>query len=79
MNSVLSAIPTYWMSLFKLPCWVIKATDRVRRDFLWSGPDIDHPSWRLVGWNNLCRARDQGGWGILALANFNQALLGKWW
>lgn len=79
MNSVLSTIPTYWMSIFRMPCWVIKKNDRIRRDFLWSGHDINHPRCHLVRWNNLCRPRDQGGWGILDLARFNQALLGKWW
>ncbi|XP_039123641.1 uncharacterized protein LOC120260266 [Dioscorea cayenensis subsp. rotundata] len=79
VNSVLSAIPTYWMSLFKVPCWVIKKINRIRRDFLWSGTDIDHPKCRLVGWKTLCRPREFGGWGILDLHCFNQALLGKWW
>lgn len=79
VNSVLTALPTYWMSLFRLPSWVIKEINRIRRDFLWSGTDIDHPSYRLIGWNNICRTRDQGGWGILDLYNFNQALMGKWW
>ncbi|XP_039136364.1 uncharacterized protein LOC120273726 [Dioscorea cayenensis subsp. rotundata] len=78
VNSVLLVVPTYWMSLFRLPKWVIKAIDRIRRDFLWSGPDIDHPGCRLVAWNNICRAKEQGGWGILALSSFNLALLGKW-
>ncbi|XP_039127495.1 uncharacterized protein LOC120263599 [Dioscorea cayenensis subsp. rotundata] len=76
VNSVLSTLPTYWMSLFRLPKWVIKAIDRIRRDFLWSGPDIDHPGCRLVAWKNICRAKEQGGWGILDLSTFNLALLG---
>ncbi|XP_039122000.1 uncharacterized protein LOC120258608 [Dioscorea cayenensis subsp. rotundata] len=79
VNSVLSAIPTYWMPLFKVLCWVIKKINRIRRDFLWSGTDIDHPKCRLVGWKTLCRPREFGGWGILDLQCFNQALLGKWW
>lgn len=45
---------------------------------MWSGPDIDHPGDRLVGWKNLCRYVTRG-WGILDLATFNQALLEKWW
>ncbi|XP_039129107.1 uncharacterized protein LOC120265301 [Dioscorea cayenensis subsp. rotundata] len=67
------------MSIFRLPRWVVKGIDRIRRDFLWSGPDIDHPGCRLVCWKNLCRPRDHGGWGILDLDCFNKALLGKWW
>lgn len=40
VNSVLSAIPTYWMSIFRLLCWVSKRIDRLKRDFLWSSPDL---------------------------------------
>ncbi|XP_039120313.1 uncharacterized protein LOC120256691 [Dioscorea cayenensis subsp. rotundata] len=78
LNSVLSSLPTYWMSIFRLPRWVIKDIDRARRDFLWSGHDIDIPKCRLVAWQNICRSKEQGGWGILDLYAFNRALLGKW-
>lgn len=61
VNSVLSAFPTYQMSMFRLPKWVIKGLDRIRRDFLWSGLDIEKPGCRLVCWKNLYRPRDQGG------------------
>lgn len=67
------------MSIFRLPSWVIKAIDRIRRDFLWSGAEIDKPKMRLVSWNRICRPREHGGWGILNLDDFNLALLGKWW
>lgn len=67
------------MSLFHLPSWVIKKIDHLRRYFLWSGPDIDRPTCKLVCWKILCRPRNQGGWGILDLDIFKQALLGKWW
>ncbi|XP_039136185.1 uncharacterized protein LOC120273588 [Dioscorea cayenensis subsp. rotundata] len=79
INSVFSELPTYWMSIFRLPKWVCKCIDRLRRDFLWSGPDIDHPKCRLVNWRRLCLPRSQGGWGIINLEDFNCALLGKWW
>lgn len=71
VNSVLSALPTYWMSIFRLSLWVIKEIDRIRRDFLWSGPDIDYSGCRHVFGKNLCPPRDQGGCGILDLYNFN--------
>lgn len=77
VNLILSKIPTYWMPIFRLPCWVIKDIDCIRRDFLLSGPDIDHLGCRLVCWKNLCRPRDLLGWGILELSSINQALLGK--
>ncbi|XP_039145636.1 uncharacterized protein LOC120282866 [Dioscorea cayenensis subsp. rotundata] len=78
LNSVLSSLPTFWMSMFCLPKWVIKEIDRIRRDFLWSGPDMDIPRCRLVAWQAICRSKEQGGWGILNLSVFNMALLGKW-
>lgn len=78
INSVLLTVPMYWMSMYHLPNWVIKAIDRIRRDFLWSGPDIDHPGCRLVAWKNICRAKEQEGWGIRDLNSFNLALLGEW-
>lgn len=37
VNSMQSAIPTFWMSIFWLPGWVIIDIDRIRRDILWSG------------------------------------------
>lgn len=52
VNSVLTALPTYWMSIFRLPAWVIKKIDQLRRDFLWTGPDIDNPVFRLVSCNS---------------------------
>lgn len=79
LNSVLSAIPIFWMSIYKLPSWVVKSIDKIRRDFLWSGSDIQQSKIRLVRWSRLCRSREQGGWGILSLNSFNNAFLGKWW
>lgn len=77
VNSLLLALATYWMFIFRLPSWVIKAIDRIKRDFLWSGPDIEKPRCRLVSWKAICLACDQGGWEILDLHNVNQALLSK--
>ncbi|XP_039138867.1 uncharacterized protein LOC120276209 [Dioscorea cayenensis subsp. rotundata] len=78
INSVLSTVPVYWMSVFKLPAWVIKDIDQFRRDFLWKGPDLGSKGIRLVAWNRITRPKDMGGWGILNLSDFNIALLGKW-
>ncbi|XP_039119290.1 uncharacterized protein LOC120255543 [Dioscorea cayenensis subsp. rotundata] len=63
VNSVLSAIPTYWMSIFRLPGWVVKGIDRIRRDFLWSGPDINHPGCRRFLWKKSTSTSGSGGLG----------------
>lgn len=63
VNSVLTAIPTYWMSIFKLQFGSL-CIDKIRRDFLWSGPDTHHSKIRLVSWTRLCKSKEQGGWEI---------------
>lgn len=36
VNSVLLAIPSYYMSCFKIPKWTIIRMDKIRTDFLWA-------------------------------------------
>ena len=74
VKSVLSAIPSYWMSFLKLPSWVIKKIDSIRRSFLWNGGNAKC----LVNWKMVCLHRNHGGLGITDLRTFNQALLSKW-
>jgi hypothetical protein len=35
LNSVLTALPVYYMSVFKIQSWIIKKFDKIRRDFFW--------------------------------------------
>ena len=35
INSVLTAIPTYMLTVFQLRKWAIKKIDKIKRDFLW--------------------------------------------
>ena len=35
VNSVLSSLPTYFLTVFKMPKWAIKRIDKLRRSFLW--------------------------------------------
>lgn len=73
LNASLSATPTYFLSFFKAPDWVIKKMDRIRRSFFWAGSAIK-VSWRVV-----CSPRNVGGLGVRDLRSFNYALLAKWW
>lgn len=79
INSILSTIPTYWMSVFELPKWVIHDIDKIRRDFLWNTKESAHSKCRLVVQPQVCKTKNQKGWGVLNLRDFNYALLGKWW
>ena len=37
VNAVLTSIPTYYLTVFKLQKWAIKKIDKLRRSFLWKG------------------------------------------
>ena len=77
IESVLSTIPTYFLSLFRIPFGVIKEMEKIMRDFLWKGADGDGGD-HLVSWKEVIRAKDKGGLGIGRLKERNKALLFKW-
>lgn len=59
VTSVLSSIPIYFMSSFKLPKWVIKRLDRIRRDFLW-GKNDGARGISLINWPTVCLPKELG-------------------
>ncbi|XP_062085609.1 uncharacterized protein LOC133791706 [Humulus lupulus] len=77
IQSVLSSIPIYYLSLFCIPKSVVGIIEKLMRDFLWEGAEhsgADH----LVSWNEFCKSRSHGGLGIGNLALRNKAFLFKW-
>src|ERR1044072_7576368 len=77
INSVLSSIPLYFLSFFKMPAGVIAKCNTIMRKFLWGGPDCENKiAW--VSWRKLCKPKNEGGLGIKDMKLFNLALLGKW-
>jgi len=77
IRSVFTAIPLFYLSVFKAPDSVYKKFISIQRRFLWGwGRDRRAISW--VSWENLCRAREEGGLGIKDVRCFNYALLAKW-
>ena len=62
-KSVLSNLPTYYMSLFLMPEKVISILERILRNFFWEGnkgSKLNH----LVKWNMVIRALSKGGLGF---------------
>ena len=47
IQSVLSSLPIYYLSVFKVPISVINSMEKMMRDFLWEGGD-------LVGGDHSC-------------------------
>ncbi|KAJ4795769.1 RNA-directed DNA polymerase (reverse transcriptase)-related family protein [Rhynchospora pubera] len=79
LNSVLTASPLYFFSIFRCPAWVLTKIDRIRRNFLWgSYQSFDKKKFCLVSWQIITKQKEFGGWGILNLHHMNTALLGKW-
>ncbi|GKV46852.1 hypothetical protein SLEP1_g53813 [Rubroshorea leprosula] len=78
LNSVLSALPLFYMFLYLLPKSVLEELIRIQRNFLWGGTRTNKKiSW--VKWENVCRAKAKGGLGVPDLQRKNWAMLGKWW
>ena len=56
LKSILSSLPTYFLSLFTIPTHVANKIERLQRDFLW-GESKTH----LVGWDKVCTPLKNGG------------------
>ncbi|GKV50356.1 hypothetical protein SLEP1_g57064 [Rubroshorea leprosula] len=78
LRSVLSALPIYFMSIFKIPKIVLHELVCLQRKFLWGYTEEKNKiAW--LSWEKVCKGRNEGGLGVLDLECRNIALLGKWW
>ena len=78
LNAVLSSLPTYYMTVMRLPQWVIKAIDKIRRHFLWHGVSEQSKKIHLANWELVTTPKSLGGLGVPDLGTFNSAILMKW-
>lgn len=76
VNSVFSALPTFYMCSLQIPPLVIKQVDRYRKHCLWSGVDINRKGSFLAAWDIDCKSK-KGGLGIIDMKNQNYTLLIK--
>ena len=70
LKSILSSLPTYYLSLFIVPKAVVVRLERIQRNFLW-GSSVECFKYPLVAWENVCLPRELGGLGIRNLVSFN--------
>jgi hypothetical protein len=66
-STVLSALPLHFMSAIGLHKTVIKAIDRRRRAFFWTGEDSWHGSKCLVVWEHVCTSKMMVAWALKTL------------
>nr|GEV22513.1 RNA-directed DNA polymerase, eukaryota, reverse transcriptase zinc-binding domain protein [Tanacetum cinerariifolium] len=77
IKSVLGAIPTYYMSLFKVPEGILSHLEKLRNKFfLGADPDDHKVTW--VSWKKVLVHKNQGGIGVNSLYALNLVLMFKW-
>nr|GEY20162.1 RNA-directed DNA polymerase, eukaryota [Tanacetum cinerariifolium] len=77
IKSVLGAIPTYYMSLFKAPKGVLKRLESIHNSFF-LGADLDERKITWVSWRKAMSQKNHGGLGVHSLYALNHALIFKW-
>jgi hypothetical protein len=76
LKSMIQAIPTYTMSVFRLSKTLTKDINAMMGKFWWGFKDnINKISW--MSWKRLSRNKDIGGLGYRDLECFNMAMLAK--
>jgi hypothetical protein len=77
VNSVFSALLTFFMCTLKIPKTITKQIDMFRKHCLWRGNDISSKKLPLIAWNAVTQRKVNGGLGVLRLETQNEALLIK--
>ncbi|XP_021726597.1 uncharacterized protein LOC110693730 [Chenopodium quinoa] len=76
LKSVIQAIPTYIMGVYKIPAGVIDDIHAMMARFWW-GQEDDKRRVHWKSWKDLCTPKFLGGMGFRDLRVFNDALLGR--
>jgi hypothetical protein len=76
INSVLSSLPMFMMSFFRIPKGVREKLDYYRSRFFWQC-DEHKKKYRLAKWSILHKPKSIGGLGIVDLDIQNKCLLSK--
>ncbi|GKE78397.1 RNA-directed DNA polymerase, eukaryota, partial [Tanacetum coccineum] len=77
LKSVITAIPIYHMSLFKVPAGILKELESIRMNFF-NGTDKSERKMVWIGWDKILASKKNGGLGISSLYATNRSLLFKW-
>lgn len=78
VRAVLTAISLHILIAIDAPRWIIKAIDKIRRGFLWTGRQDVRGGNCPVAWERVMRPLHLGGLGIHNLDTLGQALRMRW-
>ncbi|GMP98870.1 hypothetical protein CsSME_00046588 [Camellia sinensis var. sinensis] len=78
IKSALSNLPTYFLSIFKMPKGAVNTISKLQANFLWGGSDSSRKV-HLVKWREVTNSKNQGGLGVRDLGEVNVSMLLKWW
>ncbi|GKD67587.1 hypothetical protein Tco_1321677 [Tanacetum coccineum] len=73
MKSVLSYLPLYYFSIFKVPKGILNKMEGYRRNFF-NGMDKSDRKLSLIGWKKILASKKNGGLGISSLYSLNRAI-----
>nr|KYP35680.1 Putative ribonuclease H protein At1g65750 family [Cajanus cajan] len=66
INSVLTSLPLYFMSFYRMLRLVVKQITKLQRNFLW-GAKQDEAKMAWVSWNKITMPKEEGGLGIKSI------------
>lgn len=76
IKMVVQVIPTYTMSIFKIPKKVCEGINSTVAKYWW-GQTRSEKKIHWINWNILCTPKDKGDMGVRDIHEFNQAMLAK--
>ncbi|GJS10576.1 RNA-directed DNA polymerase, eukaryota [Tanacetum coccineum] len=77
IKSVLTSLPLYHMSIYKVPMGVLNRMESIRRRFF-IGADNNERKISMIGWQKVLASKKKGGLGVSSFFALNRALLFKW-
>jgi len=77
IKSVLQAIPSYVMSIFRLPNSLLDEIEKMMNAFWWGHGGASNKGMHWLSWEKLSVHKNHRGMGFKDLAAFNVAMLGK--
>ena len=76
IKTVAQAIPTYSMSIFKIPKALCDSINSILAKYWW-GQTKDEKKIHWINWKKLCTPKDRGGMGFRDTQAFNLVMLAK--